>query len=155
MMKTIIGTLLLLAMSVGAAPVRVDIDFNVLLPKDWRVAKYTTEQTAPYSWDHDMTNRGVCIQFTGPTKIELRGSAVPESVTVWLMPETYNGRLLQGAQFASAVYLGNIGTKKIFAHSVPEAVTWPTWKDDILTKLKIEKPNKALQSDAEYRAPER
>ena len=144
-MKVISMALLIAGTTVLGAPAGVDIDFSVLLPKDWRVGQFRTDETAPYSWSHDQTHRGISLQLTGPTKVDFRGTATPESVTIWVMPQEYQGQLLEGAQFVSAQYLGRRGTYKIFAHSVPEAITWKTWRTDIIEKLNIELPNNGVE----------
>ena len=120
-----------------ARPARVEMEFGRLLPEKWYVAHLESDATAPYSWEHDQTHLGIRIRFEGPTRTDFRGTVTAEAVTVWIMPKEYDGKRLQGAQVAAAEFLGRIGNHKLYAHSVPEAVTWPLWRDDLRKKLKI------------------
>lgn len=125
-----------------AAPARIEMDFATLLPEKWKVAQFESDVTAPYSWEHDPTNVGVSIRFEGPTRTNFRGTDTAEAVTIWIMPKDYVGKRLDGAQFPPAQFFGQRGNHKLYAHSVPQAATWPSWREDLKTKLKITEPNK-------------
>lgn len=135
------------AVTAFARPHGVEMDFAELLPEKWTVVHFESDASAPYSWEHDQTNVGISIRFEGPTKVDFRGTLRAEAVVVWIMPKEYVGNRLQGAQFAAAVFLGQIGNHKLYAHSLPEAKTWPSWRQDLKKKLKSSKSNQAIGSD--------
>ena len=123
----------------------VEAQIKSILPKTWTY-EIDNNGVVPSGYEEN-GGKGISIICNGPTLVSApRHDNVPESINIIVMPASYPGKKppkpkdnRPGPQFGPCTYLGSNSQCKVYVWAYFPTPTWPSWKKDIVQKLRLVK----------------